>query len=180
MEAFLKRDLSIGTNKLSIGELMERMFYFLDMTLEFAARLPRDKWGHQPIHNRDRSLLYLLVSVLDAFIETVEVGGTDLMTIFTAPLPTEMDSTARVEIYGKVVRDRIEMWWNSQEIDPTGSVETFYGTQSIIDFAERSTWHCAQHVRQIDTVMVGLRVTEAPFVDPGKYRGLPMPTSLWT
>lgn len=181
--AFLDRDLGTS-NKLAAGELMARMFYFLDAARRLAQRLPRERWDHQPIPDRDRSLLYLLyhcVSVLDAFIETVEVGGTDLMAIFTAPLPSEMDSTVKVETYAKEVSQRIESWWRHQnQATPRGEVETFYGTQSIVDFAERSTWHCAQHVRQVDTTMAELGIIDRPLVDPVKYRGLPMPTSLWT
>ncbi len=61
-----------------------------------------------------------------------------------------------------------------------GEVSTYYGPQSAPDFMERTTWHAAQHLRQIYWFLDELRVEkDAPLTD-ADLEGLPFPREVWS
>jgi glutaredoxin len=179
---FLERDVAF--ERLPPEELMERMFYFIDTALALADQLPVDQLDYHPIPNRDRSLFglsYHTFQVPESFYETVANGSTDLMKYFDSPPPADVTRPADIRRYGESVRAKIKAWWDAQaDRSLDGTVETFYGTQPTHKFLERSTWHTAQHVRQVNAVLDDLRVTLSRRVDETLYRGLPMPEGLWT
>ena len=178
---FLKRDIVLL--KLSMPEMMERMLYFLEAASRLAAQLPEKHYNYQPMPDRDRTafkIAYHCVQIPDSFIETVEVGGTDLMAIFESPPPADMTTASQVVSYATEVYERIATWWSRQDQQNVqGVVKTFYGDQTLFEFAERSTWHCAQHVRQLQYVLESLEVPITWRVEPTKYDGLPIPDGLW-
>lgn len=59
-------------------------------------------------------------------------------------------------------------------------IDTYYaGPQSAHQVLERTTWHAAQHARQLQSLLPGMGVTVGqPLVD-ADYAGLPMPKALW-
>ena len=81
--------------------------------------------------------------------------------------------------YGDTVRRRITAYvarpgWCE------GTVDTYYGPQSTHDFMERTTWHAAQHLRQIYWFLEQMGVkAEAPLTD-ADLAGLPFPTEVWS
>jgi len=56
-------------------------------------------------------------------------------------------------------------------------IDVYYGPQSGHDLLERTTWHAAQHLRQLHVLLgeLGLPPRE-PLPD---FEGLPLPASLW-
>ena len=84
-----------------------------------------------------------------------------------------------VAAYGETVRRRIADYvtrpgWCD------GSVSTYYGPQTTHEFMERTTWHAAQHLRQIYWFLdqMGVRA-DAPLTDTD-YDGLPIPRDVWS
>src|SRR6266511_4492647 len=61
-----------------------------------------------------------------------------------------------------------------------GTVNTYYGPQSTHDFMERTTWHAAQHLRQIYWFLEQMGVkADAPLTD-ADLDGLPFPNEVWS
>ena len=61
-----------------------------------------------------------------------------------------------------------------------GTVKTYYGPQSAHDLLERTTWHAAQHLRQVYWFLERQGVTpDAPLADTD-YAGLPIPRDVWS
>ena len=58
-------------------------------------------------------------------------------------------------------------------------VATFAGPQTLHQVLERTTWHAAQHCRQLDAIVTGLGIEpDAPLTDDD-LAGLPMPSGVW-
>jgi hypothetical protein len=86
------------------------------------------------------------------------------------------DAIAR---YGDGVRRRIARYRESPGWCE-GQVSTYYGPQSAHEFLERTTWHAAQHLRQIYWFLDRMGVAaEAPLGD-GDLEGLPLPRDVWS
>jgi hypothetical protein len=80
--------------------------------------------------------------------------------------------------YGAAVREALRRSL-AQEDAAAGTVETYYGRQTGHELLERTTWHAAQHLRQIHALLeeVGTRPSEA--LDRSLLEGLPLPQSVW-
>ena len=79
--------------------------------------------------------------------------------------------------YGAAVRAALRRWLATDDA-VAGTVETYYGRQTGHELLERTTWHAAQHLRQI----------HAPWRRPAPGRRsrstdrswrLPIPQSVW-
>src|SRR5262249_22712686 len=83
------------------------------------------------------------------------------------PEPGTCVTGAEVGRYGDKVIERLLAWHANV---PPGSwervVQTFYGPQSTHELLERSTWHTAQHVRQLIAVLDHCHLApDAPLVE---------------
>jgi len=58
-------------------------------------------------------------------------------------------------------------------------VKTFYGAPPMHQLFERSTWHCAQHVRQLMAVLERFGVEPSGRLTAADFAGLPLPEGLW-
>lgn len=58
-------------------------------------------------------------------------------------------------------------------------VKTFFGMQPIHMLFERSTWHSAQHVRQLAVVLERYRIEPDGRLTAEDLAGLPLPERLW-
>lgn len=64
---------------------------------------------------------------------------------------------------------------------PSGALlRTYYGPRPLHDVLERSAWHVAQHVRQLDDIVgVRLGIDGAPRLQSADLDGLPVPRDVW-
>jgi hypothetical protein len=130
---------------------------------------------------RDRTVRQLAFHVFRlsaAFVDTREQGHLS-EHVFEEKAPTEMADGDAVTRYGETVRRRLAAYcaragWCD------GGVSTYYGPQSTHDFMERTTWHAAQHLRQIYWFLerMGVRA-DSPLPDAA-LEGLPLPIEVWS
>jgi hypothetical protein len=82
--------------------------------------------------------------------------------------------------YGDTIIARLENWWNKLEDKSCQQkIKTFFGMQPIHMLYERSTWHSAQHARQLAAVLEGIGITPDQPLTPAQLAGLPLPERLW-
>jgi glutaredoxin len=178
---FLGRDVKF--ERLSPAALMDRWFYFCDMGLALVDSIPQQYLQALPIPNRDRTLhglSYHIFQVPEAFLENAEMGERHFDKYFDAPPPPEVKTSADVRAYGSRIAARLARYWQSlPNRSFAWTVETFYGAQPSHHFLERSVWHTAQHIRQLQVVLDGYQVALSRRIDPSKYDGLPMPEAVW-
>lgn len=90
---------------------------------------------------------------------------------------TTGDEIAR---YGETVIVRLQQWWDElADKSCRQKVKTFFGMQPIYMLYERSTWHSAQHARQLAAVLERLGIEPDGRLTADDLAGLPLPEGLW-
>jgi hypothetical protein len=80
--------------------------------------------------------------------------------------------------YGAAVRGAMRQWLATDDA-VSGTVETYYGRQTGHELLERTTWHAAQHLRQIHALLEEAGARPAEPLDRSLLEGLPLPQSVW-
>jgi len=178
---FLGRETKF--ERLPPAELMNRWFYFFDIAVELVNQIPQQHLHALPIPNRNRTfhgLSYHIFQVPEAFLENAENGEEQFDKYFDGPVPDDMKTSAAVRTYGERIGARLRRYWQNLPDRSFGwTVKTFYGIQPSHHFLERSVWHMAQHIRQLQVVLDSYKVQLARRIDEKKYQGLPMPAGVW-
>jgi glutaredoxin len=169
--------------RLPAPALVEKWLNVLAAAQRHIGQIPAARLGERATPGRDRSirdLAYHIYQVADAFLQAVEDGHEDLTAIYNAPPPSNVTSAENVVNFGNKITAKVQAWWARQP-DKTcaGTVKTYYGVQPLHHLLERSTWHSAQHARQIIAVLEGLGVKVDRPLGEKDYAGLPMPAGLW-
>lgn len=178
--AFLEIEAAAGP-ELIAAKLAER----LDLVLATAARLigqfPEARLGDKLL-NRDRSyrvLCHHVFRITEAFLETV--AGTALSyEMLTAEPGPEIASVADITGYGAGVRARLRAWWEAcEDREGARALETYFGPQTMHEVLERTTWHTAQHVRQLAMALEMMEIQPDRPLDGEALAGLPLPEAVW-
>jgi hypothetical protein len=131
--------------------------------------------------DRDRSVRQLgfhIFRLSAAFRDVREQGHFPEEWLLEEP-PAAMNNGAAIATYGETVRDRLADWFRRPGWCD-GSVSTYYCGQSAHELMERTTWHAAQHLRQLYWFIGKMGVTpEAPLTDDD-LKGLPVPSAVWS
>jgi hypothetical protein len=166
--------------QLAPAELARRLDAVLAATQRALRQIPREHLGMKA-PGRDRTVHQLGFHVFRlsvAYVDTREQGHLS-EHVFEEKAPAEMADGHAVARYGETVRGRLAAycarpgWCES-------TVSTYYGPQSAHDFMERTTWHAAQHLRQIYWFLerMGVRA-DSPLTD-ADLEGLPVPNEVWS
>jgi len=172
---------SYGERKqLAPAELAALLDRVLAATQRAMRQIPREHLGMKK-PGRDRSVHQLgfhVFRISASFVDTREQGYLSA-DVFEERAPAEMTDGDAVARYGDTVRRRIADYvakpgWCE------GTVDTYYGPQGAHDFMERTTWHAAQHLRQIYWFLDQMGVkAEAPITDTD-LAALPIPRDVWS
>jgi len=166
--------------QLTAAELAGRLDIVLAATQRAMRQIPREHLGMKaPGRNRTvRQLGFHVFRLSAAFVDTREQGHLSEQTFEESP-PPEMAAGADVAAYGETVRRRLADYFTRPGWCG-GTVSTYYGPQSAHDFMERTTWHAAQHLRQIYWFLEQMAVrADAPLTD-ADLEGLPFPRDVWS
>jgi glutaredoxin len=178
---FVGREVTF--RRLPASELVKKWLTVLEAAQRHVLQLPPERLAERATPGRDRSirdLAYHVYQIPDAFLQAVEDGVEDLTAIYNAPPPAATKTPGDIRAYGAAVSARLRRWWAGVE-DRTcaGSLQTYYGSQPLHHVLERSTWHSAQHARQIVAVLEGFGIAPEGPLTAEDYAGLPMPAGLW-
>ncbi len=173
-----------GHTPLAPTSLIAKWLTVLRAAQRYTRQLPRERLVERAIDNRDRSLRLLshhIFRIGEAFLETA-IDGVEYRTNNANTPPADGTCTAAEEIavYGDGIVARLESWW-SQLTDRTCQqpVNTFYGTPPMHQLFERSTWHSAQHTRQLMAVLERFGIEPQGRLTAEDLAGLPLPQGLW-
>lgn len=126
-----------------------------------------------------RDLAYHAFRLSAAYVDCLEQGHLpEAWLQETAPADTQSgEALAR---YGVSVRERLSAWL---EVAPpetfARTASTYYGEQNAHALLERTTWHAAQHVRQVFDLLARHGYAPADALPPEVFEGLPMPEQVW-
>jgi hypothetical protein len=94
--------------------------------------------------------------------------------------PADLSDGASVARYGALVRGRLAGWFEGAGSGEYARViDVYYGPQSGHDLLERTTWHAAQHLRQLYALAGEVGVRPPRPLPTTDFEGLPLPMSLW-
>lgn len=173
-----------GHKPLPPDELIAKWMNVLRAAQRLVRQIPDDKMSERVIPNRDRAIRLLAHHVFrigEAFLETVMDGKEYAAQHANVPPADGTHTTGRdVAEYGEGVIKRLEAWWAKLE-DKSGSqtLKTYYGPQPLHTLLERSTWHSAQHGRQLAAVLERYGISPDRPLTPQELSGLPLPERLW-
>jgi hypothetical protein len=164
--------------------LLAKWVHVLGAAQRYILQIPGDRLAERVIDNRDRSIQLMshhIFRIGEAFLETA-VDDVEYR-IDNANTPPEKGScvtAAEIANYGDGIIERLENWW--EQLEDTSCqqrVRTFYGRQPLHQLFERSTWHSAQHTRQLIAVLERFGIEPDRRLTSEDLAGLPLPEGLW-
>ena len=167
--------------KLPPDELGRRLDRILAHAGRLVERIPDDRMDWKP-PQRDRSLRDLAFHIFRLSLSFAD--GMDMGKLPEGWLgekaPADLDVGPAVARYGALVRARLGGWFEGAGPGEFARViDVYYGPQSGHDLLERTTWHAAQHLRQLHVMLDELGVGPLDPLPTVDFEGLPMPASLW-
>src|SRR5215475_489696 len=168
-------------HRLGPRALGARLDAILAAAQELARVLPAARMGWKP-PERDRTLGDLAFHVFRvgrSFADAMELGELP-EAWFGEQAPADcIDGTALAR-YGALVRSRLARWFEgAKDSEFDRVIKAYYGPHAAPDFLERTTWHAAQHLRQLHILYERVGLTPPEPLDPALLANLPLPESIW-
>jgi hypothetical protein len=173
-----------GHTPLAPAALIAKWTVVLRAAQRYIRQIANERLNERAIDNRDRSIRLLshhIFRIGEAFLETALDGVEYWVQLANVP-PKDGTYTTGAEIvsYGDNVIERIENWWiRLDDKSCQQKVKTFYGTPPMHQLFERSTWHSAQHTRQMIAVLERFGIEPDGRLTPEDLAGLPLPEGIW-
>lgn len=163
------------------AELAERLDLVLAAASRFATQIP-DATLDAPFRNSwapPRGLAHHVFRIVEAFLDAIEAGA-ELTNESIMQGTHDVLPGQDVVGYGHAVRQRFSQWCKTVAGDPlTAPMKTYWGEQPLHLVLERTTWHSAQHARQLMVVLDSIGMAIDGPLTPDQLAGLPLPASAW-
>lgn len=171
--------------RLAAADLLARLDALLELAAHFAARWPRQRLS-ETLPGRDRShadLLYHVAMIVEGLLDAAAPGRSGALTYahFERRPPAAEVEPARLA--RRLRETRASLAALAAGVLPQAAamtVRTYYGERPVHELIERTTWHVAQHLRQIEHLareVIGL--PDAPVLPTELLAGLPLPQRVW-
>jgi len=172
-----------ATPQLSPDELVGRLDQVLAAAARLVRQIPADAL-EQDMRDRKRSLRqlsYHIFRIVEAFLDvTIEAGETLELDHLNATVPDDMRTTDQIAEYGEGVRGRLRAWWDKEtDRSCARTVPVYWGDQPLHHVLERTTWHPAQHVRQVTALLEETGIAPDGPLTADDLAGLPLPQQVW-
>jgi len=147
-------------------------------------QIPDARLNERVIDNRDRSIRLMghhIFRIGEAFLETaIDDVEYRVNNANVPPADGTCTTGAEIILYGDSIIGRIDKWWEQLEDKSCRQkIKTFYGTPPMHQLFERSTWHSAQHTRQLIAVLERFGIEPDGRLSSEDLAGLPLPEGLW-
>ncbi len=165
---------------LEVPVLVSRLLALLDSAARLTEQLPENALG-QTLPGRDRThldLAYHVPQVVVAFLDAA-LGGRLTYEHFERRPPDHVRTAADAAGLTRSVSQALAVWWGANQARLPGTVDTYYGTQPLHTVLERTTWHVAQHARQLERLLELRDIAPRPALAPILLEGLPLPADVW-
>ena len=161
--------------------LVKRLDQILNAAQRYLAQLPANVLD-TGLPGRDRTYLDLgfhIFMIPVAFLDAVK-GGELTFEHFECKPPEDIVSADQVIAFGHKVREDIKVWWTSTAQDKIPDVvNTYYGQHTTHSVLERTTWHAAQHARQLMALVINQNLSPDGPLGKEELEGLPLPDDIY-
>ena len=161
--------------------LIEKIRLVLEATSRFALQLSDEQllqaFGGRK--NRDfRGLACHVGYVVQAFIDACRGGRIGIEYYMLQP-PRSLSSGPDVAGELDSVRVTLNAWWEEVSHQLPDTISTYWGTRPALGVLERTTWHAAQHARQLEAALELMGVTPDGRLGDAELGGLPLPENIF-
>lgn len=166
--------------RLAVPVLVSRLLALLDCAARLVDQLPEPCW-RQPLPGRERTYLdlaYHVSQVVVGFLDAA-LGGRLTFEHFERKPPDHVATAADVARLIRSVSQALAVWWGANQARLPAELDTYYGRQPLHAVLERTTWHVAQHARQLQRLLELRGVEPQPSLAPALLAGLPLPEDVW-
>ena len=166
--------------RLDVPVLVSRLLALLDSAAALTIQLPPEAW-QQKLPGRERThldLAYHVSQVVVGFLDAA-LGGRLTFEHFERRPPDHVATAAEVAQLIRSVSQALAVWWGANQSRLPAEIDTYYGRQPLHAVLERTTWHVAQHARQLQRLLELRGVEPRPSLAPALLAGLPLPEDVW-
>jgi len=166
---------------LTAEELAQRVDLILAAAVRYTRQMP-DEVLDGPFRNSwapPRGLAHHVFRIVEAFLEATDDRKPltyELIMLGTYDVAPGDD----VASYGEGIGKRFNAWCErNRNADFSMMMPTYYGEQSLLATLERTTWHSAQHTRQLMVVLESHQIEVNGPLTSKDLSGLPLPEQAW-
>jgi glutaredoxin len=170
----------IARDRLPVPVLVSRLLALLDSAARLAEQLPAGSLAER-LPGRERThldLAYHVPQVVVGFLDAA-LGGRLTYEHFQRKPPPHVQTGADVAALARSVSQALAVWWGANQSGLPAVLDTYYGPQPLHAALERTTWHVAQHARQLERLLELRGITPSPRLAPSLLDGLPLPDDVW-
>jgi len=173
-----------GHTPLPPEQLVKKWNIALRAAQRYVRQLPDDKLLENVIPNRPRHIRIMshhIFRICEAFLDST-INGTEYAVGHANVPPADGTCMKGSELadYGEGVINRLNGWWSGvKDKTLSNEIPTYYGPQPLHVVFERSTWHSAQHARQLIHVLERYGIEPNQRLTADDLAGLPLPERLF-
>lgn len=167
--------------RLAPAELAARLDRILDNAERLTAQLEPGQLDSVPAERKRsvRDLAYHVFRLALAFIDGADRGQFPEAWL-QETAPPDLVTGGDIARYGALVRARLSGWFQGAgPAEYERVIDVYYGPQSVHELLERTTWHAAQHLRQLHVLIERLGVRAPAPLPVDAFAGLPLPEAIW-
>ena len=173
-----------GHTPLPPDQLIKKWVLVLRALQRYVRQMPTGRINENVIENRQRSIRLLAhhaFRIAEAYLESVIDGKEYAVQHANVPPKDGTHLTGdEIAAYGEGVIGRLQKWWDQvPDKSLSTKIKTYYGMQPMAMVFERSTWHSAQHARQLIHVLERFGIEPDGRLTPQDLAGLPLPERLF-
>ena len=160
--------------------LAARLMALLDLAAHYTRQIP-DAALATALPGRTRTyrdLTYHVPMIVSALLDAA-AGGSVTFEHFKRKPPAHMRTADDAAVVMSAMAQTFAAWWAENRALPPAQLDTYYGRQPFSVVLERTVWHVAQHVRQLDTIVRRLVDGGGPQIPQHLLAGLPLPHDVW-
>ena len=172
--------ITLSRQRLDVPELVARLIALLESAAHLISMLPAEAL-HTRLPGRERThldLSYHLPQVVVGFLDAA-LGGSLTFEHFERRSPESLQTADQAASFVRGVSHALAVWWAANQSRLPGTLGTYYGRQEFHAVLERTTWHVAQHARQLERLLELRGIRPVPPLSPSLLAGLPLPEDVW-
>jgi glutaredoxin len=173
--------VAVERDRLPAEVLAARIPRLLDCAAAITRHLPDAALG-TPLPGRKRTCLDLAYHVPQIVVALLDAAAGGCLTYehLNRKPPQRLTTAEDAATATERVASAFGQWWLANAGALPLTVDTYYGVQPFDAALERTTWHVAQHVRQLERLLHTLgAATEGDLLPVELLDRLPLPKDVW-
>ena len=170
------------TPELTPEVLAERYTEILNIAVSLVQQFPDVSLDNE-LPNRPRSwkvLLHHVFQIPKAFLDHEEKSQEYTYEMMTESPSEKLKNSSDIASFGEEICNRFILWWEkSRDSDFSKQVPTYFGMTSRHELLERTVWHSAQHIRQLQSLLENVEIKPVVIISKEQLEGLPLTQEIW-